>query len=499
MNVHLMFKDEDFMLDTDYAQYHRDLERDLGLEVVLLTMAQDDRLIYDVAKNALLSPLTSVGAIQYRQEVLKDCLAMPDVIRKMYFLAGETLQLRRKNWMGIFSSHPSGIVHPAVNLLELFMNALRSLRELALENGPAFHSEGFRSFCAMLHDNLDDAYLTRVGAQLSHLKGSSLLVSAQLEVNLMGSHYTLVKEPEDHSGFFGRLRLHRMPSYTFHIDARDEAGNRALEALVDESLNQVANALGQSSDHVVAFFQQLQRELAFYLGGLNLHDRLTTQGEPITIPEPLHASQRVRRAHGLYDVGLALRGEVPLVGNDLDTAQGALLIVTGANRGGKSTFLRSLGLAQLMMQAGLFVSAEMFAANICEGVFTHFRREEDAEMRSGQFDDELRRMSAIADHIVANSLILFNESFASTNEREGAKVFQDITDALLEARVQVFVVTHMYAYAASYFRKGVDYVTFLRAERGGTFKLRPAGPLPTSYGQDLYETIFAEDGVDVRG
>ena len=96
-----------------------------------------------------------------------------------------------------------------------------------------------------------------------------------------------------------------------------------------------------------------------------------------------------------------------VVGNDVD-ADGML------------TFLRSAGLAQLMMQCGLFVTARSLQASVCQGIFTHFIREEDPAMISGRLDEELTRMSTIADQINPHCLILLNESFAAPNEREGS-------------------------------------------------------------------------------
>ena len=74
-----------------------------------------------------------------------------------------------------------------------------------------------------------------------------------------------------------------------------------------------------------------------------------------------------------------------IVGNDIEADGKNLIIVTGANQGGKTTFLRSLGLAQLMMQCGMFAPAARLEANIVDGLFTHFKREEDA-------DDEERQV-----------------------------------------------------------------------------------------------------------
>ena len=82
-----------------------------------------------------------------------------------------------------------------------------------------------------------------------------------------------------------------------------------------------------------------------------------------------------------------------------------------------------------MMQCGMFVAAESFRANVSDGVFTHYKREEDANMKSGKLDEELGRMSAIIDNVTPNSIVLFNESFASTNEREGSEIARQIVRA----------------------------------------------------------------------
>jgi DNA mismatch repair ATPase MutS len=186
-----------------------------------------------------------------------------------------------------------------------------------------------------------------------------------------------------------------------------------------------------------------------------------------------------------------------VVGNSVNAEGKNLIVITGANQGGKSTFLRSIGLAQLMMQCGLFVGADMFQAPICPALFTHYKREEDAAMKSGKFDEELARMSDIADHLVPNSVLLFNESLAATNEREGSKIATQIVRALLEKGMTVLYVTHLYEFARGFFDERSDSIIFLRAERraDGTrsFRLAEGEPLETSYGEDLYKKVFADE------
>ena len=147
-----------------------------------------------------------------------------------------------------------------------------------------------------------------------------------------------------------------------------------------------------------------------------------------------------------------------------------------------------------MMQCGMFVPAEKYRANTCASLFTHFRREEDAAMESGKLDEELRRLSGIVDDLRENSMLLFNEPFASTNEREGSEIARRIVGALLERRVKIFFVTHLYDFAATVFKQGEAAALFLRAERreDGTrsYRILAGEPLETSFGKDLYAEVF---------
>jgi DNA mismatch repair ATPase MutS len=107
-----------------------------------------------------------------------------------------------------------------------------------------------------------------------------------------------------------------------------------------------------------------------------------------------------------------------VVGNELSADDKDLVIIIGANPGGKSTFLRSIGVAQLMMQCGMLVPAKSFSANVCDGLYTHFKREEDAAMESGKLDEELGRMSVIVDSLTPNAMLLFkNPLRRQTSER----------------------------------------------------------------------------------
>lgn len=368
---------------------------------------------------------------------------------------------------------------------------LMELRFIADSKLSNFQSEGFRNLLTMLQQELDDNYFAEVRAHLDDLKDrDGTLISATLGNYIQGVGYVLRRK--NRKGFWWRWRF--APSFT--IAPRDDAGAIDLGKRRDRAINEATNALAQAAEHLESFFDMLRGELAFYVGCLNLSDRLQELGMPICIPNLLSFDSKDRSWQELYDISLVLTKNAAVVGNKLDAADKRLYIITGANQGGKSTFLRSLGQAQLMAQSGMFVGAASFTAPVRCGVFSHFKKEEDITMKSGKLDEELTRMSELANHLENGALILFNESFAATNEREGSEICRQITQALIENGVEVFSVTHLYTYAAAFLD---DKTTqYLRAERLGngerTFRVVPGEPLQTAFGEDLYKKIFSETG-----
>jgi hypothetical protein len=494
MKAFLMHRDADFDTEQALPANEAALIQDLELETLLGAMAARDPLLWEVAKRALLLGLTDPEAVTYRQAILGDCLVAPEVIRDLYALAGEALEEERRIWSGLGRDQPRSLLRTSVARMQVLVEYLRRLRSLAGEHAAKFSSPGLSRFFEMVIDELNDDYFALIDGYLTELnfKGG-LLMSAQLAAGNRGSGYTLRRGREQ--GFVARL-LDRS-GYSFTLPDRDEAGARALGELEDRGVNGVANALTQSRDHVLSFFVMLRTELGFYVAGLNLNDRLVAKEEPVTFPSVLAREHLALSARGLYDVCLTLTIDDRVVANDVDANDKSLVMITGANQGGKSTFLRSVGLAQLMAQAGMFVAADAFTTNVCDGVFTHYKREEDETMESGKLDEELSRMSDIADHIGLRCVLLCNESFAATNEREGSEIARHVLDALLAEDIKVLFVTHMFDLAHSFYDQHLDTALFLRAERGSEgarpFRLSEGEPLPTSYGEDSYRKIFGTE------
>ena len=505
MQVHLMFANKQFIIDNPLCSKTLNvapvlelqqinclgnLVSDLELETIISAMSRGDKRIEGIAKAALLQPLSNKEEIQYRQAVLQDALAHADFVREIYGICLETEKKENASWSWLTSHFISSTFHNAIDLLQIYLDMLKQLRGIADENLEKMTSTGFKNMFLLLQSEISDEYLLETKNLLEGLRNEKgTLISAKFGSLLQGTQLQLRKK--NANGF--RRRWWFSPSYT--LAKRDERGAQDFSNRIDRATNESANALAQAAEHLGNFFKMLEKEIAFYVGCVNLADTLKEVGVPVSFPVFIPENEDKRSWQALFDVSLALVKKTGIVGNSLEAAQKKLYVITGANQGGKSTFLRSIGQAQLMGQCGMFVGAREFTAPLRKKIFTHFKKAEDTKLTSGKLDEELTRMSMIADCLEPYSLVLFNEALASTNEREGAEIGRQITEALLNNEVEVFSVTHLYDYAKSFSqRQDIEYLRAQRTDNAErTFKVAEGRPEKTAFGEDLYEKIFAEE------
>jgi hypothetical protein len=473
--------------------------QDLELATVWNTMSGGDEFVYEMARRVVLSSSIDVGVIRYRQSVLTDCLRNPEIIRRIYDLSVEALRNIRRAGALRPGAGPGYVLRRSVALLKQHLETLRGLRLLAVTHAGAFGSPGLVRFITMLQDELAESYLVQLDRTLDELQFThGMVVSAGLNSgDETGGYLIHGAPPETEAGWMVRFTGGRRNStpFTIEIDPSDEDGAQELEWLRDNAIQPIADVAAQAADHIQGFFTTLRLELAFYLGAVNLYEALQLKGVEVSFPEPLPPAALALAAQDLRDVSLILRAGHEVIGNDVAADGRSLIVITGANHGGKSTTLRSLGVAQLLMQCGMFVVARRYRASVCAGIYTHYRRQEDTTLESGKLGEELGRMQRIAGAIAPHSMLLCNESFAATNEREGSEIARQVVTAMLAKQIRVVFVTHMYEFAHGFYAQQLESALFLRAEREPdgrrTYQLLELEPLPTSYGQDSYRRIFS--------
>jgi MutS domain V len=504
MKAHLLYADRAFESEGDSRSPGAEpFWADLGLDAVVNAMAAGDRFLLEVATATLPVGLIDPDSIGYRHAILADSLAHRETVNELYAIAVAAIEEKRQIW-SLFTQTPDSRLRYAIRILEVLLPRLRRLRAIADAEHGDFTAPGWRRLFEMIRAELNDDYLHAAEDHLATLRfHSGLLLSATVGPGLKGGRFHVHRISQPRRGWRPALRqLWQKPgALTIVIPPKDHRGYEALTELRHRGVNDVANIVAQSADHILNFFTDLRRETAFYLGCCHLYDRLGDAGLPVCMPTAVATDDDVWHIRALYDPGLAVRTREQVVGNDLDGVPTSLLIITGANRGGKSTFLRALGLAQIMMQAGMFVAAEEFTARIRPGVSTHYKREEDATLRAGKLVEELSRMNDLVEKLGPGYLLLMNESFSSTNEAEGAEIAYGLVRGLLEKGVCIAYVTHSFELADRFGYRTERDVLFLRAGRTNdgerTFKLLPAAPTPTGYGEDLYRQIFGRDPLPI--
>jgi DNA mismatch repair ATPase MutS len=155
---------------------------------------------------------------------------------------------------------------------------------------------------------------------------------------------------------------------------------------------------------------------------------------------------------GLYNINLALqlhrrntRLDDVVVRNDAQfDDSGRIYILTGPNQGGKTTYTQAIGLAYLLMQAGLHIPAESATLSAIDGIYTHFATEERPEHEAGRLGEEARRLSSIFEKATRYSLVLLNESLASTAADESLFIARDVVRVLRKLGARAVYATHLH-------------------------------------------------------
>lgn len=205
----------------------------------------------------------------------------------------------------------------------------------------------------------------------------------------------------------------------------------------------LCSVISQLANNIIMFFRKLKQDIYFYLAALKIKKHMDDNGLSYCFPT---VSDCIT-AESVYNYPLAVYYGTPPVGNDIDCSDSDFLIVTGLNQGGKTTFLRSIGVAQLFAQAGLMVPAVKYSFPVFNGFLSHFPKEEDTTLNFGKLAEELSRLQNELPVIAHGGFVMLNESFATTTEKEGTEIAADVLRALSMTDSTVIFVTHLYELA----------------------------------------------------
>ncbi len=303
---------------------------------------------------------------------------------------------------------------------------------------------------------------------------------------------TIVNMPEDDA----------MGSSTFYLE-------KVMNKMLDTLIKRLSDTLSKYVDVAVINISRLIPEFTYYIRFAEFIEKNIAAGFPFCEAQPTDSTDRSMNADGFYNLKLAMTLESPgeLVYNDLDfDPDHTVYILTGANRGGKTTVTQAVGLMFALAQGGIYVPAKAFSFKPVDCIYTHFPADEDKTIDLGRLGEECVRFKQLYADCTSDSLLLLNESFSTTSFEEGYYIAKDSVRAILKKQVRTIYNTHMHKLAADVGQmneasgKAKAASLVVRSDGGKrSFKVEIALPEGMSYARDIaekygvtYEMLTAE-------
>lgn len=435
--------------DVDLADVREpDVFRDLNLDQVVGAIVGQDE--YDL-RPFFHAPLRDVDAITYRQEVFHDLET--DAVRAAVHAFAEQARRVRQHLTLVETQHYRYETERwFLDAAEIYCDAVVALRDAL--NGLELGSRGLRSLSAFLVDyTRSEGFASlRADARLV-LEG---LARVRYTLRIRGGRVTVSRyEGEVDYGVeveetFARFRRgvvdeHRLllpDSGTMdHVEARIA---ERVARLFPEEFRALDEFCARHVGFLDARIARFEREIQFYLASLEYVEGLGKSGLAFCYPAVSTRAKEVD-VEGGFDVALAtaLSGDRgALVANDVRLhGPERVLVVTGPNQGGKTTYARMVGQLHYQAALGLPVAARRARLFVPDRIFTHFEREEDISTLRGKLDDELLRVREILEHATGDSLIILNEIFASTTLADSLLLGTEVLDRLLALGCPAVCVT----------------------------------------------------------
>ena len=413
---------------------------DLNLDQVVesIVAGRDE---YDL-KPFFYRPLRDVDAVEYRHEVFRDletdavraavqvfAEAMGRVRRYLTLTKKQHYKYEKERWFldsaAVYCDAVSALLAALVDL-ELSSRGFDALRDYLASYT---NSERFTSMASEIRSVLDG--LGRVRYAL-RIKGPRVTVSRSQDER----DYSVEFEET-----FARFRQGAVEDHLVkipdagsmdHVEARIA---QLVARLYPEEFKALDEFFARHGSFLDARIARFDREVQFYLAYLEYSERLAAAGLSFCYPT-VSVHSKESSVEDAFDIALASklapeRGDV--VRNDFFLQEPErILVVTGPNQGGKTTFARMFAQLHYLASLGVLVPARSARLFLPDQVFTHFEKEEDIRTLRGKLDDELVRIREILEQATGNSIITLNETFASTTLGDalylGTEVLNRITE-----------------------------------------------------------------------
>lgn len=270
-----------------------------------------------------------------------------------------------------------------------------------------------------------------------------------------------------------------------------------LEKMMAPATKQLIGFCDQFIDALAMEIAPLKLEFPFYEAGIKIALIMNSAGFPTCQPRIVTNDKTVLES--IYNIRLAFdmlersQKSTEMVYNDLEISEtGNIFIITGANRGGKTTFTQAIGQIYWFAQLGYYIPAKNATLKVIDFLGVHFPSQEHMSEDEGCLGHECKTFADIYSKLTNNSLLLMNESFSGTSHLESLAISQEVLRAIAKINVTTLFNTHLHELGdiTMAFNKPDSPPLFVSLVTGTheahqSFKLHQGPPLGLSYADEI--------------
>jgi DNA mismatch repair protein MutS len=386
--------------------------------------------------------LPRVEAIKYRHEVMQDLQSAP-LYECVSSFASKMREVREHLVRTQKMYYKEQKQAWFLDGVEIYCELIKSF-SVALDESD-LQSRGFIAFRDYLLAYSRSAHFNSILSEVKKLKAD--LATIEYCVLIKGSGFTVCKYDSeiDYSSQVGKTfeKFQQGAATDYRIKFSVDPDMNHIEAKIAEFVAKlypeifapITEFCKRNNDFIERAVAAFDREVQFYLAYLEYIAPLRRSGLAFCYPAVSDTNQEIYSRDG-FDIALAhklLKGNSPVVCNDFELkGKERVLVVSGPNQGGKTTFARAFGQLHYLANIGCPVPGRDAQLFLFDRIFTHFEKEEKVENLRGKLEDDLLRIHGILGRTTRRSIIIMNEIFTSTTIQDETFLSERVMEQVVE-------------------------------------------------------------------
>jgi DNA mismatch repair ATPase MutS len=397
------------------------------------------------------TPLHRIDAILYRHEIIKD-LENNDLFLHITWFAKQMRRMREHLAKAVKLYYPLQKKSWFLDAAAIYCEAVQCLLQALMD--VEITSRGFLALRAYLNEYVHGSDFVSLLVETQQLKKDLSEVRYCLHIKDNCIRVSKYKSSPDYSAdveaAFDKFKQGAVKNYL--VDFHDPLEMNHIEAKILELVAQLFPEIFSDLDSYVVKYSQFRnptletfdREIQFYIAWLEYIALFKQKGFKFCYPQITDKNKEVYD-YDSFDLALArklMNNHAELVCNDFSLQdQERILVISGPNQGGKTTFARTFGQLHYLACLGCTVPGRAAQLFLFDMLFTHFEREETIQNLSGKLQDDLVRMNHILSRATPNSIVIMNEIFTSTTLRDATFLSKKIMDKIIQLDLLCVCVT----------------------------------------------------------